>query len=318
MPTSTSSPARKEFDYTILDTETSRFVQQQTGEILGLMKRTAQSIVEIGLRLISVKERLGHGRFGDWLEAEFGWNKRTAQRFMVVAEQFGDKCDKLSQIELAPSALYILAAPSTPSAVREEAIARALAGELITHKTAKALKQKYASSPQNQITSPPSQSGSKLEIVTIRSAAQAVAPSAQSVNLEGVWWQLGGRHLLYCGHPNSDEFIARLPENVQLLLAFPPARIWQSRISADARIILSDYLPIFQNPQLLDETLETLILNYSRLGDLVVTCYLPSQDILCVLNRLSRRGLLAEPDSRRCNAIVADWNRAGLKAERVS
>ena len=47
----TASPkAWKKFDYTALDVSTSQFVQQQTGEIRGLMKRTVESIFEIGQR----------------------------------------------------------------------------------------------------------------------------------------------------------------------------------------------------------------------------------------------------------------------------
>jgi hypothetical protein len=117
----TASPkAWKKFNYTTLDASTSQFVQQQTGEIRGLMKRTVESIFEIGQRLIVVKERLGHGRFGSWLETEFDWDERTARRFMSVAENLKTKSDTVSEINLAPSALYILAAPSTPEAARDE------------------------------------------------------------------------------------------------------------------------------------------------------------------------------------------------------
>jgi hypothetical protein len=57
MPTSASPPTHKAFDYASLDTETTQFVQQQTGEIRVLMKRTVESIVEIGQRLTAVKQR---------------------------------------------------------------------------------------------------------------------------------------------------------------------------------------------------------------------------------------------------------------------
>lgn len=90
MPTSARPEAQKVFDYTSLDAETSQFVQQQTGEIRVLMKRTAQGIVGIGHKLIEVKKKLGHGRFGEWLEAEFDWSWDTAGNFMRVAQRFGD------------------------------------------------------------------------------------------------------------------------------------------------------------------------------------------------------------------------------------
>ena len=61
------------FDYGALDMETRVVVQQRTGEIRSLVRRSAQDIIDIGLKLGEVKQRLGHGGFGKWLEAEFEW-----------------------------------------------------------------------------------------------------------------------------------------------------------------------------------------------------------------------------------------------------
>lgn len=365
MPTSVSPKARKGFDYASLDTETSQFVQQQTGEIRVLMKRTAQGIVEIGQKLIEVKERLGHGRFLNWLAAEFEWTDETARRFMNVAQQFGHNPQIVG---FAPSALYVLAAPSIPEAAREEAIARAKAGESITYTAAKAIKQKYAtppikpkpeSKPEPELASSPqltptpalpSQSVSKLEIVAIhRQALPSPLPDAtrvmpvsqtvpsplpiptlpaplpsQSVDEPGVWWQLSGRHLLYSGNPNSSEFLARVAEETEklsLLLAFPPTTDWLPAIGATARLIIEN-LPQGKDQakdlRLFEDTLESILLLYSHLDDLVVSCFLPLPEILSIINRLDRRGLFAEPDSRRFNAVISDWKRAGLKVELMS
>ncbi len=348
MPTSASPPARIGFDYANLDAETTQFVQQQTGEIRVLMKRTAQGIVEIGQRLIEVKEKLGYGQFESWLEAEFDWDKRTAYRFVSVAEEFS-KTDKLSELNFAPSALYILAAASTPEAARSEALSRAEAGEPITYKVAKAIKQKHASpsikakpeaelepGPEPELVSqlqPASapellpQMGPKPEIVAIRRGEQPIqssqpfsAPqlSVRAPEQPQTWWQLGGRHLLYCGDPNSLQFIERITQKVSLLLAFPPVPEWLPTIHAKARIIVDEFLPQERNLEQLDETLESNVLFHSNLGDLVVSCFLPSPEILSIINRLGRRGMFAEPDSRRCHAVISDWKRAGLKAERLS
>jgi phage N-6-adenine-methyltransferase len=130
------------FDYTALDAEARIVVQQRTGEIKTLMRRAAQDIIDIGQKLIEVKAMLGHGRFGPWLEAEFDWSEPTAQRFMRVCGAFQKR-----QIDgFAPSALYLLAAPSTPEAAREEALNRAEAGERITHQKAKDLIEEARSS----------------------------------------------------------------------------------------------------------------------------------------------------------------------------
>lgn len=359
MPTSASPKAWKTFDYSALDDSTCQFVQQQTGEIKALMKRTAQDIVEIGQKLVKVKEKLGHGRFGAWLEAEFEWSIQTAKRFMNVAAAFQNQ----QFVDfIAPSALYELAAPSIPSIARDEALARAKAGESITYKDAKNIKQKYASpiksaslalekelapKQESQVVSPLStnalvatpQSRIKQEIIAIRPPAQVEAPSlpnqssppttAQTLvlpqraplvpkeDMPGAWWQLGTKHLLYSGAPNSPGFLARVPDNLSLLLAFPPTRQWQTLIEAETRIIANNYLPKGKDVRLFEDMLETSILLYSKVGELVVSCFVPSVEILSIINRQDRRALLAEPDSKRVNAIISDWKLAGLKAERL-
>lgn len=125
------------FDYANLNLETRVVVQQRTNEIKERMRRTAQDIIEIGQKLIDVKERLGHGFFGLWLRLEFEWADRTARQFMRVAEAF--KSENFSDLDFAPSALYLLAAPSTPDEVRREALERAYQGESITHAKVKKL-----------------------------------------------------------------------------------------------------------------------------------------------------------------------------------
>ena len=122
--------------YAGLDIETRIVVQQRTGEIRTLMQRTAQDLVEIGQKLVEVKARLGHGLFGAWLQAEFEWSERTAQRYMSVAQAF--KSDTVSVLANAEAkALYLLAAPSTPESVREEAVQRAETGERLTYSAAR-------------------------------------------------------------------------------------------------------------------------------------------------------------------------------------
>lgn len=128
------------FSYQSLDSETRIVVQQKTSEIRGLMNNTVQSVVEIGRKLIEVKEKLGHGQFGGWLTNEFDWSHDTASRFINVTNRFGE----ISQIaKFAPSALYLLSTPSVPNEAIEEATARAEQGEKITHKTAKAIAEKH-------------------------------------------------------------------------------------------------------------------------------------------------------------------------------
>lgn len=122
------------FDYGTLDTETRVVVQQKTTEIKDRVRRSRQDILEIGERLIDIKERLGHGSFGRWLEVEFGWTDRTAQGFMSVADAF--KSDIISDLDITPTALRSLAAPSVPEPARQEAIESARNGNHIGTKEA--------------------------------------------------------------------------------------------------------------------------------------------------------------------------------------
>lgn len=125
------------FDYATLDTQTRIVVEQRTGEIKSLIRRSANDIIDIGQKLSEVKEQLGHGSFMNWLKSEFNWSVATATRFMQVSEQF--KFVKLTNLQIAASALYLLAAPSTPEKARTEALERATVGEAITNTEAKAI-----------------------------------------------------------------------------------------------------------------------------------------------------------------------------------
>ena len=118
-----------------LDPSTQDYIGQRAAEIHAMLRRTAQDIVDIGGKLADVKARLDHGQFGAWLEHEFQWEERTAQRFMAVHARF--KSDNLSDLAIAPSALYLLASPSVPEDTAQAVIERAQAGETITFSLAK-------------------------------------------------------------------------------------------------------------------------------------------------------------------------------------
>jgi phage N-6-adenine-methyltransferase len=133
--------------YAKLDLETRIVVRQRAGEIKALMQRTAQELVEIGQKLVEVKARLGHGLFGAWLQAEFEWSERTAQRYMSVAQAFKSDPAELRAVSVLANAeakaLYLLAAPSTPESVREEAVRRAETGERLTYSAARGIVKEH-------------------------------------------------------------------------------------------------------------------------------------------------------------------------------
>jgi hypothetical protein len=77
--------------------------------------------VEIGALLLRVKNKLEHGAFKKWLDAEVRWSIRTAQNYMNFAKNIGDKYETVSHLPL--TTIYELADPSVPDLVRQELIA---------------------------------------------------------------------------------------------------------------------------------------------------------------------------------------------------
>ena len=125
--------SRTSFDYTKLEPTARRIAREAVTKIKARGKQAAQSIIGIGAELAKVKAALRHGHYRSWLKAEFGWSERQAQRALSVYERFGES-DNLADLgELDLSALYLLAAPSTPEAVREAALEKAAAGVRVTH-----------------------------------------------------------------------------------------------------------------------------------------------------------------------------------------
>jgi predicted transcriptional regulator len=105
-------------------------VAEQAQSIVNSYRRRARSyFINTGRDLLSMKEKLEHGLFTKWIEAELGMTPRTAQNFMQAARHFGEK-DKSEIISrLPPTTIYKLAAPTTPEPLRQQVVKRLEAGE---------------------------------------------------------------------------------------------------------------------------------------------------------------------------------------------
>ena len=125
------------FNYELLETKVAEQARSSAERIRQSVKKTLESIIEVGQDLVAVKEALPHGQFGPWLKAEFGWGERMAQNFMAVAGAFGPKTEIIADLAIQPTAAYLLAAPSAPDEARRAALERAEAGEQITSAVAK-------------------------------------------------------------------------------------------------------------------------------------------------------------------------------------
>jgi hypothetical protein len=98
--------------------------------IHALGKRVIEDVIEIGRRLTLAKPMAGHGKWLPWLKREFGWTEQSALNFMRAYELAKSK--NFLDLNLPVSAIYQLAAPSTPPEAVEAVVARAKAGEKVT------------------------------------------------------------------------------------------------------------------------------------------------------------------------------------------
>lgn len=102
---------------------------QLTAEIKAILQDSA---VEIGKRLIKLKETMAHGEWGPWLKQHFRFSQSQANKLMSIAAD--PKSDTYTNLGLPVAVQVDLASPSTPSEARAEIIAKAEAGEKITVK----------------------------------------------------------------------------------------------------------------------------------------------------------------------------------------
>jgi hypothetical protein len=125
------------FDCQALPVGTAAALQQSAERIRCLGTTQTETIIEIGRELIAAKGRLEHGQFTSWIDAEFRMSIRTAQNYMAVTERLAERNAIISFLE--PTALYALAAPSTPLSVHEDVTTRITRGEPVTTKFVKEL-----------------------------------------------------------------------------------------------------------------------------------------------------------------------------------
>ncbi|MDJ0533191.1 MAG: DUF3102 domain-containing protein [Xenococcaceae cyanobacterium MO_207.B15] len=333
-----NNSTKRAFDYSRFDEKTSLFVQNKTEEIKFLVKRTAQDILNIGNYLIEIKAKLGHGNYEDWLEAEFDWSLSQAKRFTNVAKRF--KSVNLTELDIPSSALYNLAAPTLPEEVAIEAIERAKKGEKITitiaeeiiakHKPQKKNNRKNtetASSSTDTTTVPTINKTEKdstkqkdlpqefsflktspipKKIEPIKQEVLTVIPTDKAVT--NSWWQFGERHKLFCGEPNSKQFLDKLPKNISLTVSvlpkkdsslIPPIELTSS---ASSLTFYSDHKDLLLDP-MIDEAFMTAVVS----NEIIVFNYIHHIEVLEVVNKLGACFFVAEPNLEKCDRLLNRW-----------
>ena len=315
------------FDYGALVVEQRIVVQQRAGEIRERLRRTARDIWEVGQKLSDVRSRLKHGQFEAWLSVEFGWSRRTAYNFINVYEAFPERAN-FTQVDIAASALYLLAAPSTPQAIRNEFMQRACDGEKVTHSNLrKALQAAKQPSPPVEISPQIPQvaaarpeiiafipqkidANGKLKPVLVKApASSSVSSSSQplpQVQL-GEWYLLGKKHVLFCGDTASSRFHAQAPQSD---LAVAITDDW----GHDWLIERANTLLLLPESPLKKGLIKQTLMMYSEPGDSVIFPWLPDETMLAIAHQLDRQFFAGDPSLQRCSRAIACL---GLTVERI-
>ena len=152
-----------------------------------------------------------------------------------------------------------------------------------------------------------------IEILSIRrSSSPLTAQSAETVETaaEGkqlqpdTWYSLQG-HWLFHGYPNSPSFQDKLPEEISLILAFPPTADWQLNKPTTAHSVFafqSGYTDL--DTDLLRQTISNLLLLCTEEKDAIVFAFLPDSGFLKIATEMGCHAFIAEPDSDRCLSLL--------------
>lgn len=310
------------FDYESLNFETRVVIQEQARELKERLQRSAQDIWEIGQKLAQVRSHLKQrGQFESWLKAEFDLSRRTAYNFINVYESFRESAN-FAQSNIATSALYLLASPSTPLAIRNQFIQQASTGAKITYQDIREAvsKEKLKRSPVSSQLEPKmpattrNSPGAITAKLTVTEALQKqTLQTATTINSncdrQPYWYLLEGKHLLFWGDTNSQEFTVRLPF-AAMALAVADCKCDSAWPLDRAKSTL------FLHPQtILEQTLvERIISIFSQPGEAIVFPRLPSGEIIAGVHKLGRLLYSGHSNLDRCRQAIAT---SGLTAEKV-
>ena len=126
--------------YAEMSREEGTEARKHAERIRSIVQRTAKDMLEIGRRLIEVRNLLLPGTWGRWLETEFHWSQPVASNIMRAAARFADvDCATFFQ----PSAMYALIRNKVDPKAIDEAIEIARTGRIVSRKTACELVAKY-------------------------------------------------------------------------------------------------------------------------------------------------------------------------------
>jgi Protein of unknown function (DUF3102) len=121
-----------------MSARTTNTLAEHAEAIRGLHEQTVENIVEIGRRLSECRSILKRdGKWQAWLKAEFGWSERAAYNYIGLYDLAKADLQRIASSDLPLSALYLIAAPSTPESARDAVLDLAANGEKLTQEQVK-------------------------------------------------------------------------------------------------------------------------------------------------------------------------------------
>lgn len=187
------------FDYAALDAETRAFVSHEDQDFDHNMNAAGSRFIAACHNLAHIHAALRYKRpgFVEYVNSKPGLSNGTAYRMIDVARMFPN----LGNIDAGPSALYLLAAPSTPETARQEALERAEAGESVTYTAAREIVDFH----RQDVPAPSWEPAPRIETLTITPEGEIIGPSIPD----------------FAGEPDTRSRIAEIPSpaNHQLINA---------------------------------------------------------------------------------------------------
>lgn len=115
-------------------------IRIKTTQAKKIRKEVIKDRLQIGKCLIKAKQLLGHGKYTQWLQREFAWSLRSAQRYVRLAEMFAGLEDKIPE-GVTLTQLEGFAGSKSNELSGDEVLGKIASGEIdLSRKSAKAVK----------------------------------------------------------------------------------------------------------------------------------------------------------------------------------
>ena len=292
------------FNYQDLDSQQRTEVEQATAAIKERLRKAAQDIWEIGKMLSDVQSKLQRGQFDDWIETEFDWSRRTAYKFISVYKRF-DRDVNLEEINIATSALYLLAAESTPEDIRQEFIQKAHEGEKVTHQQVLKVVKQARQQPAEDIPLAIQNNTTAVETLPTtpveKPVVESINPSSiaqTKLKLDRGWHQLESEHQIYCGDTAMPEFANNIPYTA-LAIAVTTDDWAHDWLIEKAKTVI-----VFPESEYDRQKLTGLIVMFSAAEDKIIFPWLPNPEMIAIAHQLGRQIYAGDLDTAKCQAGI--------------